>query len=118
MHMPVTAFDEMTPASGQLRRPYEAYNGWLSTQEAKNLLKKSSDAESVFRRTGITFAVYGDEQADERLIPFDIIPRIISDPNGANWHRASSSASWRSMRSSTISIIDRKSSKPGVFRAI
>ncbi len=38
----------------------------------------------MFRRTGITFAVYGDEQADERLIPFDIVPRIIS---GSEWRR-------------------------------
>ena len=82
--MPVTAFDEMKPATGGTRRPYDAYDGWLTAQDAKSLLKKSADAESVFRRTGITFAVYGDEEADERLIPFDIIPRIIS---GAEWRR-------------------------------
>ena len=42
------------------------------------------DAERVFRKTGITFAVYGEEEAAERLIPFDIVPRIIS---GAEWRR-------------------------------
>jgi uncharacterized circularly permuted ATP-grasp superfamily protein len=31
----------------------------------------------MFRRVGITFAVYGSEAGTERLIPFDIIPRII-----------------------------------------
>ena len=42
------------------------------------------DAERVFRKTGITFAVYGEEEAAERLIPFDIVPRIISGPE---WRR-------------------------------
>jgi uncharacterized circularly permuted ATP-grasp superfamily protein len=40
------------------------------------------DAELVFRKTGITFAVYGEEEAAERLIPFDIVPRILS---GQEW---------------------------------
>jgi uncharacterized circularly permuted ATP-grasp superfamily protein len=51
----------------------------------------------IFRRVGITFAVYGDKDEDgsgtERLIPFDLIPRIIPSPNGRRWKRASSSAS-------------------------
>ncbi len=42
---------------------------------------RQQEAEMVFRRVGITFAVYGDKDADgagtERLIPFDLIPRII-----------------------------------------
>src|SRR6186713_3371940 len=42
------------------------------------------DAERVFRKTGITFAVYGEQEASERLIPFDIVPRIIS---GSEWRR-------------------------------
>jgi uncharacterized circularly permuted ATP-grasp superfamily protein len=42
------------------------------------------DAERVFRRTGITFNVYGEEEAAERLIPFDIVPRILS---GSEWRR-------------------------------
>jgi uncharacterized circularly permuted ATP-grasp superfamily protein len=42
------------------------------------------DAERVFRKTGITFAVYGEQEASERLIPFDIVPRIIS---GQEWRR-------------------------------
>ena len=42
------------------------------------------DAERVFRKTGITFAVYGEAEAAERLIPFDIVPRIIS---GSEWRR-------------------------------
>ena len=47
---------------------------------------KARDAENFFRRTGITFTVYGEEDASERLIPFDIVPRIIS---GREWARLS-----------------------------
>jgi uncharacterized circularly permuted ATP-grasp superfamily protein len=37
-----------------------------------------------FRKTGITFAVYGKQDSSERLIPFDIVPRIIS---GSEWRK-------------------------------
>ena len=77
-------FDEMLVSKGGVRGPYEQYGKWFAAQDKTQLSDKTSDAEKVFRRTGITFAVYGDDQADERLIPFDIIPRIIS---GAEWRR-------------------------------
>ena len=47
-----------------------------------NCWRRAAQAELLFRRIGITFAVYGDKEAAERLIPFDIIPRMISRPNG------------------------------------
>ena len=74
----------MTTAPGGMRQPYAGYNEWLQKQENQQLVRKAADAENVFRRTGITFGVYGDEQADERLIPFDIVPRVIS---GSEWRR-------------------------------
>jgi hypothetical protein len=37
-----------------------------------------SQAEMLFRRIGITFAVYGANESTERLIPFDIIPRVLT----------------------------------------
>ncbi len=80
----LVAFDEMRPHGGGPRQPYLAYEGWLQTQDAARLSEKMQDAEQVFRRTGITFAVYGEAEAAERLIPFDIVPRIIS---GAEWRR-------------------------------
>ncbi len=70
-------FDEMGIDSGTTRPPYETYKKWFETQDSQSLRKKMSEAEAVFRRTGITFNVYGQKDADERLIPFDIIPRII-----------------------------------------
>ena len=77
-------FDEMNTDSFQVRKPYENYNDWLSKQTAKELSRKNRQAEELFRLAGITFNVYGRSEAKERLIPFDIIPRIISD---SEWNR-------------------------------
>ncbi len=77
-------FDEMYEADGGARSPYALYGQWLGNEDIKQLLKKSAEAETFFRRTGITFNVYGMQEADERLIPFDVVPRIIS---GAEWRR-------------------------------
>nr|WP_246188659.1 circularly permuted type 2 ATP-grasp protein [Nitratireductor arenosus] len=74
----------MRPDGTTVRGPYASYNDWLKAQDAARLAEKASDAEQVFRKTGITFAVYGEAEAAERLIPFDIVPRIIS---GAEWRR-------------------------------
>ena len=82
-HLP-RAFDEMKGYGGDVRDPYLTVDRWLKSQEIEDLKRKSSDAESLFRRTGITFAVYGDGATTERLIPFDIIPRILS---AAEWRR-------------------------------
>ena len=78
------AFDEMNGFGGGVREPYRAVAEWLETQRIDDLKKKRTEAEALFRRTGITFAVYGDGQASERLIPFDIVPRIIS---ASEWRR-------------------------------
>jgi len=71
-------FDEMYGNSDSARGPYATYDSWFRGEEIKELRKKSADAEQFFRRTGITFNVYGQDEADERLIPFDIVPRVIS----------------------------------------
>jgi transglutaminase-like putative cysteine protease len=67
-----------------VRSPYSAFAEWLGTQRLEALKRKSVEAETLFRRTGITFSVYGNEDAGERLIPFDIIPRILS---ASEWRR-------------------------------
>jgi uncharacterized circularly permuted ATP-grasp superfamily protein len=72
------AFDEMNGYGGGVRAPYLEIASWLGTQRLDDLSRKRQEAEVLFRRTGITFAVYGAEESAERLIPFDIIPRIIS----------------------------------------
>ncbi len=71
-------FDEMF-VEGGVRPPYATFDGWLGNQPMEVLDKKRREADLLFRRVGITFAVYGDEHGSERLIPFDVIPRIISD---------------------------------------
>ena len=78
------AFDEMMNADNTPRNPYENYNEWYSRQDSAHLIQKSKDAENIFRKTGITFAVYGHADSSEKLIPFDIIPRIIS---GREWRK-------------------------------
>lgn len=71
-------FDEMIRADGSTTLPYDAYRNWFDAQDPSRLLLKSEEAEAFFRRTGITFNVYGQSEAQERLIPFDLIPRILS----------------------------------------
>jgi uncharacterized circularly permuted ATP-grasp superfamily protein len=71
----------------QVREHYRTYARWLGTQSAQSMAQRREEAEMIFRRVGITFAVYGEKDEDgagtERLIPFDMIPRII--PAG-EWH--------------------------------
>ena len=70
-------FDEMTKANGEVRAIYRKIARWLAESPAEHLASRRAQAELLFRRIGITFAVYGDKNAAERLIPFDIVPRMI-----------------------------------------
>jgi uncharacterized circularly permuted ATP-grasp superfamily protein len=74
-------FDEMNASPTKVRAHYESYQRWLAQQPDDVMQDRKAEAEMIFRRVGITFAVYGDKDEDgsgrERLIPFDLIPRII-----------------------------------------
>ena len=70
-------YNEMYDPAGTLRPHYSAFADWLATMPAERLERKRAEADTAFHRVGITFAVYGEEAGTERLIPFDIIPRII-----------------------------------------
>jgi uncharacterized circularly permuted ATP-grasp superfamily protein len=72
------AFDEMTGNDGALRPSYTELKRWLNEIRPDVLDYRRREAELLFRRIGITFAVYGDADSTERLIPFDVIPRILS----------------------------------------
>ena len=72
------AFDEMLEPDGTPRAPFREFKRWFDEQSPKHLREKARRAEQTFRLTGITFNVYGQAAAEERLIPFDIVPRIIS----------------------------------------
>ncbi len=71
------AFNEMFDVDGAVRSHYRAYAEWLAAIPAQRLEEKRAEADTLFRRAGITFAVYGEATGTERLIPFDIVPRII-----------------------------------------
>lgn len=70
-------FDEMHMPDGSIRSVYGDYNSWHEEQASDWLRRKHFEAEGNFRRTGITFNVYGENEAEERLIPFDMVPRVI-----------------------------------------
>ncbi len=71
-------FDEMNGDGSGRRAPYAEYGAWLEGEDTQRLQHVSKEAEAFFRRTGITFNVYGEPGATERLIPFDVVPRIIA----------------------------------------
>ncbi len=77
-------FDEMTLPDGATRAVYDKIARWLQETPAEHLASRRAQAELLFRRIGITFAVYGSKDAAERLIPFDIVPRVI---DRAEWKR-------------------------------
>jgi uncharacterized circularly permuted ATP-grasp superfamily protein len=79
-------FDEMTLADGAVRPAYETLARWLQSIPPNLLATRSREAEALFRRIGITFAVYGDAASTERLIPFDVIPRVLTSDE---WSRLS-----------------------------
>lgn len=74
-------YDEMHAGAGRVRDHYAGYDRWLAQQPHEAMKGHRDEAEMIFRRVGITFAVYGAKDEDgsgtERLIPFDLIPRII-----------------------------------------
>ena len=70
-------FDEMLLADGAVREHYASYWHWLNKRPLEEIERKRREAELLFHRVGITFAVYGESSGTERLIPFDSLPRVI-----------------------------------------
>ena len=77
-------FDEMAGLGKVSRAAYGEIESWLDGLSVEELEQKSREAELLFRRIGITFAVYGEGGDPERIIPFDIVPRVLS---GDEWAR-------------------------------
>ena len=75
--MELKPYDEMLASTGAARTHYRRYDEWLQSQPADRLAQKRAEADALFHRVGITFAVYGQEEGAERLIPFDIVPRVL-----------------------------------------
>ncbi|MDZ4690800.1 circularly permuted type 2 ATP-grasp protein [Terricaulis sp.] len=70
-------FDDMHGTDGDIRAAYRTVAQWLAETPHETLATKREEAERLFRRVGITFAVYTEGADTERLIPFDIIPRVL-----------------------------------------
>jgi uncharacterized circularly permuted ATP-grasp superfamily protein len=82
-------FDEMQLDADAVRDIYAAYADWLGNASHQQLESKRQEAELLFRRVGITFNVYGETAGGERLIPFDVIPRLLA---AKEWKRLSAGA--------------------------
>lgn len=82
-------FDEMRSTDGTVRDIYADYADWIRNIPHHQLESKRQEAELLFRRVGITFNVYGETAGKERLIPFDIIPRLLA---ASEWKRLSAGA--------------------------
>jgi uncharacterized circularly permuted ATP-grasp superfamily protein len=84
-------FDEMHATPSSVRAHYQSYSQWLAQQAPSAMHARREEAEMIFRRVGITFAVYGEKDEDgagsERLIPFDLIPRVIPAHEWASMER-------------------------------
>jgi uncharacterized circularly permuted ATP-grasp superfamily protein len=76
-HVGAGPYDEMLEAGGPPRPHCRDYWSWLEGQPPGRLAQKRAEADALFHRVGITFAVYGENSGTERLIPFDIVPRIL-----------------------------------------
>jgi uncharacterized circularly permuted ATP-grasp superfamily protein len=73
-----SAFDEMHGHGGTIREGYASLDAFLKGASVELLTARREEAELFFRRLGITFNVYGDAQGTERIIPFDVVPRILT----------------------------------------
>lgn len=78
------AYDGMLDPAGHVRASYQGFAAWLDATAPGVIARKREEADITYHRVGITFAVHGEEAGKERLIPFDIVPRIIP---AAEWQR-------------------------------
>ncbi len=76
-YLPGAAFDEMYAPGGDVRSHYSAVHTRLTTLSPEALADRQKTLERSFLLQGITFTVYGAETTTERIIPTDLVPRII-----------------------------------------
>ena len=89
--MPITnlgaPMTRCSPATASARPPYAALDSRLSTLPLEELNRRQQACEQSFLHQGITFTVYSDNRATERIIPTDLLPRIVT-ASGMGPHRA------------------------------
>ncbi|MEX2170644.1 MAG: circularly permuted type 2 ATP-grasp protein [Pirellulales bacterium] len=71
-------YDEMFDLSGQPRPDCQALFDRVRAITADDLIRRQRAADRSMLQLGITFNVYGDRRGRERIIPFDIVPRILA----------------------------------------
>jgi uncharacterized circularly permuted ATP-grasp superfamily protein len=71
-------YDEMRAPGGDVRSHYAALAARLETLSSQDLAERQRTLERFFLLQGITFTVYGAESSTERIIPTDLLPRIIA----------------------------------------
>ena len=75
-------YDEMFLPDGTPREHFRQLHETLTELSSEELVGIQERVTRSFSDEGITFTVYGDEEADERIIPIDCLPRVMS---GAEW---------------------------------
>ena len=70
-------FNEMLN-NGSIRKPYKKIDKWIQSFKDNSYEKKHQEAQRIFKRIGITFSVYEKKSPEERMIPFDMIPRVFT----------------------------------------
>ena len=101
-----STFDEMFDGSGQDRPAYDEYCRWFDEQPGDWMRRKAREADDAFRRTGITFNVYGEDQAEERRDPLRHWCRASSPRTRmAQASRAGSNSEVRALNSFSVMIL-------------
>lgn len=72
-------YDEMIDENLNIRAPYKNFLEILHSLSPNDLRAKDALASELFMNQGITFTVYSDNKGIERIFPFDVIPRIITN---------------------------------------
>src|SRR5579863_8048686 len=78
------AYDEAFDARGEVRPHFAELLNALTEIPVDELRRRQQACEQSFLQQGITFTVYGDSQTTERIIPTDLLPRIIP---ASEWKR-------------------------------
>ena len=88
---------ELLGSSASPHPVFETIEQQLSTITEEELRSRAVAAEAALFDLGVTFTVYSEKNAFDRVLPFDMIPRVLSaKPNGACSRPGSSSGSRRS----------------------
>ncbi len=76
-----SCFDEMI-SGGVFRAHARAIGETLAAQSWATLARHQQSAERMMRDLGATFTVYGNAEGTEKILPFDIVPRLVT---AADW---------------------------------